>query len=115
MRAGTFPWRCGSSVRAALPVAVLLVSACAAERPVLVSPGGRLRVENASGEPVEVFARGDRVARLADGADVRLDRLPLGDCPVEARGDRTGWRMGEDRSAGTIRRGVVDRSRIGRA
>ena len=79
----------------ALSVAVLLVSACAAEKPVLVSPGGRLRVENAAGEPVEVFARGDRVARLAEGADVHLDRLPLGDCPVEARGDRTGWRMGK--------------------
>jgi hypothetical protein len=78
----------------ALWIAVLLLSACAAQPPVLVSAGGRIHVENAAGEAIEVFARGDRVARLADGADVHLDRLPLGDCSLEARGDRTGWRMG---------------------
>lgn len=82
-------------LRGALLLLALLAVACAAPKPLLVSPGGRLRIVNAAGEPLEVFARGGRiVTRLPDGAEARLDRLPLGECPVEARGERTGWRMG---------------------
>jgi hypothetical protein len=74
----------------------LVALSCAPDRQVLLkSPGGRLRIANQAGEPVEVFARGTRViSRLDDGGDVLVDRLPLGDCQLEAKGERTGWRLG---------------------
>lgn len=76
-------------------VSLLGVHACAPAAAPVVSAGGRLRVANASGEPLEVFAGGSRVLlRLEDGAGASVDRLPLGDLPVEARGLRTGWRLG---------------------
>mgnify|MGYP000931497653 CR=1 FL=1 len=79
----------------ALTILLLAFATCGGGNGALVSPGGRLQVVNQAGEPLEVFAAGNRVmARLEDGNEARLDRLPLGDCALEARGHRTGWRMG---------------------
>jgi len=78
------------------PMLLWLVAwtACAGTLPPAVSPGGLLRVVNRSGEPLEVFVRGDRVlAGLEAGSEAVIDRLLLGDAPLEARGARTGWRF----------------------
>jgi len=58
-----------------------------------VSPGGRIEFSNQTGEPLEVFASGARVAVLARGASVSVDRLPLGPVGFEAVGKMSGTRL----------------------
>ncbi len=73
---------------------LLVVCACVHGRPEpLVSSGGQVVFINATGEDMEVFANGDRVAIVPSGREVRVDRLRLGECRVEAVGLDTGTRL----------------------
>ncbi len=71
--------------------------ACVHGRPEpLVSLGGQVVFINATGEDLEVFANGDRVAVVPSAREVRVDRLRLGPCRVEAVGTETGTRLHTD-------------------
>lgn len=76
---------------------VLAAVACVHGRPEpLVSRGGHVLLINATGEEMEVFANGDRVARVPPGREVHVDRLRLGPCRLEAVGVETRTRLRTD-------------------
>jgi len=85
-------------------VAVSVLTGCAHQKAASpLSPGGRLNVENVTGEEVELFVEGDRVALLPDGGLVELERLPLGAVAVHAVGSLTGYRVSTDLDLGIER------------
>ncbi len=76
---------------------LLAAVACVHGRPEpLVSSGGQVVFINATGEDMETFVNGDRVAVVPSGREVRVDRLRLGPCRVEAVGLDTGTRLRTD-------------------
>lgn len=69
------------------------LAACAHGGAALTSPGGRLDLTNRTGEEVEVFIDGQRVAILGDGESRRIDRLPYGERDLLAVGKITATRL----------------------
>jgi hypothetical protein len=92
-------WRIPVNARTfARLLSVLLVSAsaCAHVPEPNVSPGGRIEVSNQTGEPVELFVNGSRLASIDRNRSRFIDRLPLGSVTFEAVGSVSGHRFSRD-------------------
>lgn len=54
-----------------------------------ISPGGVVELTNDTDEVLEIFAEGQRVAVIEPQETIRVDKLPLGECKLNAIGNLT--------------------------